>query len=107
MERRFEATPGAYPEPPTPAAVRSVRQPLAYWPTLAGLALLHVSNPLIWQAPLPGVWFPAAGVTFLLVAWLGPWAAWLAVADTLLVGLQAWLTGTPLPWGGGVAEPRE
>lgn len=73
---------------------------------LAGMLLLVAAHPLVWRWELPGVWFPPAGIGFLLAAWLGPRAALLVVGAELLVALQALLLGTLLPWGndlGGIA----
>jgi PAS domain-containing protein len=70
-----------------------------------GVALLHLTHPLTWGFDFPGAWFPPAGIGFLLVAWLGPWAALLVMADALLVVLQAWAFGSTFPWvsGNGLA----
>jgi PAS domain S-box-containing protein len=60
---------------------------------LAALVLLHLSHPLTWGRPWPGLWFPPAGIGLALVAWFGPrFAVWL-LADGLLIALQAGFVG--------------
>src|SRR5262249_43495877 len=82
-----------------PAAHPYVPRDRRWWLAATGFGLLHLSHPLTWRLDLPGAWFPPAAIGFLLVAWLGPRAALLVVADALLVALQAWLFGTRVPWG--------
>jgi PAS domain S-box-containing protein len=61
---------------------------------VGGLALLHLAHLL--GGPAGGErWFAPAGVAFALVAWLGPRALLLVIADALLVALQSYLLGGP------------
>src|SRR5262249_55456759 len=94
--------PAQLPRRPASAASLSrspILQQTLVW--LLALALLPASQPLTWQWEPPGLWFPPPGVGFLLVAWLGPRAALLVVADCLLVLLQSLAIGIPLVWGPG------
>jgi PAS domain S-box-containing protein len=88
---------GSVPLPP-PAAARADRRWLL---AAAGLAVLHLAQPLTWGGSPPDLWFAPLGLGLVLVAWLGPRAALLVVLDRLLVGLQAGWQGTPAAWGNG------
>ncbi|HZY87914.1 MAG TPA: PAS domain S-box protein [Gemmataceae bacterium] len=87
------------PGPSTPRATPTVPPPAAppgrsrLWVVLGSLVLLHLSHPLTWGRPWPGLWFAPAGLGLALVAWFGPrFAVWL-LADGLLVALQAGFVG--------------
>src|SRR5262245_21896826 len=60
------------------------------WLALIGVVLLHISHPVWWQATLPAIWFPPAGVALLLTAWLGRPGALFAGIDALLILVTAW-----------------
>jgi PAS domain S-box-containing protein len=58
-----------------------------WWLAAAGLLLLVVTDPRVWAPGAAGLWFPPVGLGLVLVAWLGLWAAGLAAAGVLVVGL--------------------
>lgn len=60
---------------------------------LAGLALLHLTQPALWGQPPPGLWHAPAGLGLLLAAWLGPRGVAVFLLDGLLTLLQSWLIG--------------
>jgi PAS domain S-box-containing protein len=60
---------------------------------VVALVLLHLSHPLTWGRPWPGLWFPPAGLGLALVAWFGPRCAVWLLADGLLIALQAGFVG--------------
>src|SRR5262249_11683699 len=86
-----------------PSATYLATTPLARppWLLAAGFLLLHLSQPLVWNQTGPQLWFPPVGVGLVLVAWLGYRAAWLLLADGVLVGLWAWALGATTVWGSG------
>ncbi len=58
---------------------------------LAAVLLLYLTNPTALTG-LPGRWAPSAGLGLVLIAWLGPRAAWLLIAAGLIAAaLQVFL----------------
>jgi PAS domain S-box-containing protein len=66
---------------------------MPWWFALAGLVLLHLTNPLTWGVEGIPLWFPTAGIGLVLIAWFGPRATLLVALDGLLVVGQALLLG--------------
>ena len=60
--------------------------------TLAGIALLTLTNPAVWNG-LPGLWAPTVGLGLVLAAWFGGRAAWLILAAGLLAVVQVAVAG--------------
>ncbi len=88
--------------PETPIGFRP--PPAIYFPRnvsgiLLALLALHLTNPVASGQAVPGLWFPAVGVAWCLVAWFGWRAAGLVLLDGLLVAAQVvflnyfWTTG--------------
>ena len=78
---------------------RKTREKASTWLFFAvALVLFHLSNPFTWGQSLPGWWFPPAGLGLILVAWLGPRAVLLLLADILLVAFQPYLADTLVIW---------
>ena len=99
MASSLPSTPAsqASAEPSTTTAAQAPRlagaslSPQSWWVALIGLLALHLTNPYTWGLPIPGLWFPAAGVGLCLLAWLGWRAALLILLDAVLVPAQAGL----------------
>jgi signal transduction histidine kinase len=68
---------------------------------ILGLILLHLASSCERQWGWAFLLSPAAGLAVILAVWLGPRAAFLVAADTLLIALQAYLLDGPRgPVGG-------
>src|SRR5439155_21051429 len=69
-----------------------------------GLRLPQLRKPLRGRLAQPAVWFPPLGLGLVLVAWLGPRAVALVLADALLVQVQACVEGAPNGWAQACGE---
>ena len=84
-----------------PRSWKGKEEALTWFCVCVALVLFHLSNPLTWGRSLPGWWFPPAGLGLVLMAWLGPRAILLILADSLLVAFQVNVADTPVIWGDG------
>src|SRR5262249_32737061 len=100
------ASAGPSPERPTGVAAGNSQRPLdrRAWLAGAGLVLLHLSHPLTWQVAQPALWFPPLGIGLVLLAWLGPRALGLVLADAFLILFQSWAVGIPIGGGQAVSD---
>jgi PAS domain S-box-containing protein len=83
----------------SPGSPAKAFRPRRWLAALVGFAFLHLSHPLAWGLSNAGLWFAPLGIGLALVAWLGPAAGLLVAADGLLLGFQAWMSGTGSPAG--------